>query len=100
MKITCRKLLQLLICFAPLLLPSVSGAALLAFHVDVNTAPLVGNSAGPFSLDFQLIDGSGTLAVPNTVTLSNFTYGGGGAVGLPTLSPGATGSLTSTISLI
>ncbi len=70
-----------------------------SFKVTVNTAPLVGNPLAPFFLDFMLTDGSGSLAGPNTVNLSNFQFGGGSLVGSPTLSGGASGSLGTSIVL-
>jgi hypothetical protein len=78
---------------------SPAAATSIAFHVSVNTAPLVGNPAGPFYLDFALTDGSGTLAVPNTVTILDFNFTSGGPVGAPTLSGGASGNLSSSVSL-
>jgi hypothetical protein len=78
---------------------SLATASPLSFHVDVNSAPLVGSVAGPFSLDFQLTDGSGTLAVPNTATLSNFVFAGGSPLGAATLLGGAAGNLSSTVIL-
>jgi hypothetical protein len=75
-------------------------ASSITFHVQVNTSPLIGNPSGPFSLDFALIDGSGTLAVPNSVSVFNIAFiGGGGPVGAPTLSGGASGSLSSSVAL-
>jgi hypothetical protein len=74
-----------------------ASATPISFQVTVNTAPLIGNVNGPFSLDFQLIDGSGT--VPNQVTLSNFNFNGGGAVGSGTATPGVAGSLSSLVTL-
>jgi len=76
-----------------------SPAAATSIHVQVNTAPLIGNPAGPFFLDFALTDGSGTLAGPNSVVVSNFNFGGGTAVGAPTLTPGASGSLATSVTL-
>jgi hypothetical protein len=72
------------------------GANTLGFEVLVNTAPLIGNPAGPYSLDFQLI-GSG----PNTAIISGFDFGGGGAVGpaFPSGGGGATGDLNSSVML-
>lgn len=53
------------------------------------------NLTGPFYVEFQLNDGSGTNDGNNTVELSNFQFGGGGPVGsLTTLTGGTTGSLT------
>lgn len=62
------------------------------------TSPLVGDPAGPFSLDFQLNDGSGTNDGNNTAVLSGFTFGsGGGAVGSASLVGGASGDLGSSV---
>jgi PEP-CTERM motif len=77
----------------------VAPAAATSIHVQVNTAPLIGNAAGPFFLDFALTDGSGTLAGPNTVVVSHFNFAGGGAVGSATLTGGANGSLASSVTL-
>jgi hypothetical protein len=79
--------------------PSPAAASTINFHVALNTSPLVGNASGPFALDFALIDGSGSLAVPNTVTASNFTFAGGGPTGSPMLTGGATGSLAGGVTL-
>ena len=78
---------------------AASPAAATSIHVQVNTAPLNGNAAAPFYVDFSFTDGSGTLAGPNTVVVSNFTFAGGGAVGAPTLSGGAAGNLASSVTL-
>jgi hypothetical protein len=43
----------------------------------LDTAPLVSSSAGPFTLDFQFDEGNGIGDSNNTVTLSNFSFGGG-----------------------
>ena len=78
---------------------STSQAALI-YHVDINTTPLVGSLNGPFSLDFQLTDGSGNFLVGvNTVTLSNFIFTGGTPTGSASLFGGAAGSLSSTVTL-
>jgi hypothetical protein len=74
-------------------------ATSIAFHVQVTTAPLIGNPAGPFSLDFLLNDASGTLAGPNTVVISDFNFAGGSPTGAPTLFGGASGSLSSSVTL-
>jgi hypothetical protein len=72
----------------------------LGFHIDINTVPLIGNPAGPFSLDFQLTDGSGANDGNNSVTLSNFTFGGGGApFGAANALGGVSGVLPGTITL-
>src|SRR5262249_14340620 len=60
---------------------SLASATPLSFQVNVNTAPLIPlvGTSGPFYLDFQLNDGSGTLAGVNTATISSFSFGGGSA---------------------
>jgi hypothetical protein len=78
---------------------SPAEATSISFHVQVNTSPLIGSPLAPLFLDFMLIDGSGSLAVPNTVVINNFNFGGGSAVGSPTLSGGAIGSLASSVTL-
>lgn len=70
-----------------------------SFNVYVDTSALAGNSAGPFSLDFQLNDGSAIGDGNNTVTLGDFKFGGGSAVGGATTSGGAGGDLASGISI-
>jgi len=59
-------------------------------QASVQTSSLIG---GSYSLIFDLINGDG--APNNTVTLSSFQFGGGGVVGSPTLTGGATGDLSS-----
>jgi hypothetical protein len=53
---------------------------------SMDTTPFVGNSAGPFYLDFQLSQGGG--GTNNNVTLSDFTFGGGSAGAVYTQSAG------------
>jgi hypothetical protein len=69
------------------------------YEVRVNTSPLISHPAGPFYLDFQLNDGAGIGNADNTAWLSNFTFGGGSAVGSATAFGGVTGNLTSGITL-
>lgn len=45
--------------------------------LTLDTTPLETSVAGPFTLDFQFIDGNGTGDANNTVTLTNFDFGGG-----------------------
>jgi hypothetical protein len=71
-----------------------ASAATINFNIVVNTAPLVGNPAGPFFLDFQLI-GAG----PNSLFIDSFDFGGGAAVGAPMLVGNAGGSLGSGVTL-
>jgi hypothetical protein len=65
----------------------------------MNTAPLIGDPAGPFSLDFQLDDGSGTGNGNNTAVLSDFNFGGGAPAGAPSLIGGATGNAGTALSI-
>jgi hypothetical protein len=65
------------------------------FRVTVNTSSLIGNSSAPFALDFQFNNGS--VLNNNTVTVDNFLYNGGAAVGSPTLLGGVTGNIGSSI---
>jgi len=69
------------------------------FQVQVNTAPLIGHPAAPFAINFQLNDGSGTNDGNNTATISGFTFGGGGPAGVPILTGGASGDLSSVVTL-
>lgn len=73
-------------------------AATMSLHADplnfsLTTAPLAGNPGGPFSLDFQFNDGSGTNDGNNTVTIGNFNFGTGGSAGAPILTGGASGTV-------
>ncbi len=74
---------------------AASADSIYTFTMD--TTPLVGN--GPFALDFQFLDGSGTGDANNTVTLTNFAFGGGSASGGGTATGGAAGSLASGVTL-
>lgn len=73
--------------------------AQVSYRVEMLTSALSGHPSGPFSLDFQLTNGDG--AANNTVALSNFVFSGGGnAVGTPlTLLGGASGDLSSGVTL-
>lgn len=70
------------------------------FNVSLGTSGLIGHPAGPFYIDFQLNDGSGTGDANNMVTINNFMFDGGNAVGSPLPSiGGASGSLSSSVSI-
>jgi len=88
-------------CFAcSILAVSTSYAISIGFNVSLDTSPLIGSSAGPFYIDFQLNDGSGIGDANNTVTINNFLFGGGNAVGNPLLTiGGASGGLSSSVSI-
>lgn len=81
------------------LLASQAAKANLTIHVDIDTSTLIGDPNGPFYLDFQLNDGSGTLDGINTVGLSNFVFTGGSAAGSANLFGGAAGDLATGITL-
>lgn len=78
--------------------PAVAFAGSITFHVDIATTALINNAAGPFSLDFQLNNGSGIAS--NTATIYNFTYGGGSAVSPANTFGGASGDIGSVVNLV
>jgi hypothetical protein len=70
----------------------------LDYDVTLNVNSLNLNPNGPFSLDLQLVQGSGN--VTNVVTLSNFQFVGGSPTGTPDFTSGnETGSLASSVIL-
>jgi hypothetical protein len=70
----------------------------LTYNVTLDLSSLENDSNTPFSLDFQLVSGSGN--VTNTVTLSNFVFTGGTASGTSDFTSGnESGSLASTLTL-
>jgi hypothetical protein len=91
-------------------LPVIALAA--AIDVPLVASPLIGHPSKPFSLEFELDDGSSFFFGPsvhspvskaplgkgdgnNLVTLSNFQFTGGGALGSPNVSGGVSGSIAS-----
>jgi len=85
---------------AAILFSASSAKAQSVYTVTMNTAPLAGH--GTVMLDLQLLDGSGLSADlnNNTVTLSDFNFGTGGASlgnGVPT--NGAIGNLATSVTL-
>jgi hypothetical protein len=89
---------NLLLCaFALWLAPMGNADTIYSFSLDTTSL-----GSGPFALDFQFLDGSGTLIDlnNNTVSLTNFTFGtGGSASGGGTATNGASGSLASGVTL-
>lgn len=67
------------------------------YTFSLNTTPLMGS--GPFALDLQFLDGSGSGDGNNTVTLTSFAFAGGSSSGGGTGTGGASGTLTSGVSL-
>jgi hypothetical protein len=86
------------LCVALLLAPIVAFGAVI-YDVQLNTTPLIGHAAGPFSLNFQLNDGSGVGDANNTAVLSNFVFDGGAPAGAPTYAGGASGNVASSVTL-
>src|SRR5689334_16678437 len=80
------------------LLLSVPAHADYTFNVAIDTASLVAPNPlsvnGPFSLNFQLIGDQS-----NTVTLSNFLFGGGGISGTSAPIGDVTGDLSGIVTL-
>jgi hypothetical protein len=71
-----------------------------SYRVTIDTRPLAAQPAvlAPFSLEFQLIDGGGTTS--NTVAVRSIDLGaGGGPIGVPALTGGASGDLTTGVQL-
>ena len=88
----------ILICFALGLASPARAEIILNF--TLSTAALEGDPAAPFSLDFQLNDGSGTGDGNNTAVLSGFMFGAGGGPVVPAyLAGGAAGDLGSSIEI-
>jgi len=67
-------------------------------RVSLDTSSLVGQP-GPFSLDFQLNDGSGTGDGNNSAHLTDFDFDGGAAAGVLQLTGGARGDLQSDVTI-
>jgi len=91
----------------PVLLLTMTAAAMVApastivsYNVSLTTTPLIGSAAGPFSIEFEFDDGSGTSDGNNTAFLSNFFFSGGDATGVPVQSGGSSGDLTSGITMM
>jgi hypothetical protein len=86
-------LLLAVLCLAPI----AAHAGII--DVTVDTSALVGHPAGPFYLEFSLNDGSGSGDGNNTVIVDNFDFGGGSASGSSALLGGASGDLSSGVTL-
>jgi len=71
------------------------------YRVTIDTRALAAQPAppGPFSLELQLVDGGGQQS--NTVIVRNISFGtGGGVAGIGTTTGGASGDLSSSVTLI
>lgn len=75
-----------------LVVTAVKGTAATILDVSLNTSSLIGNSAGPFAINFaikfQLTNGDGISN--NIVTIGPFSFGGGAPGG----NPGSFGNVT------
>ena len=71
----------------------------LTYDVSLDAAPLIGDPAGPFSLAFQITDGSFLGDGNNTVTVSNLNLGSGSLGGVALAVGGVTGDLGSSMAL-
>lgn len=85
----------LLITLCGLLAGGVTPARAASFTVSLDTSALAG--LGDFALDLQLIDGDGVANT--TLVLRDFTFGAGSPSGLPALAGGASGSLSTGLTL-
>lgn len=80
--------------------PRALFASSIAITLDTTALTVApGDASGPFSLFFQLTDGSGLDDGNNTITIDSFAFGGGGATGSATLEGGASGDLGSAVIL-
>jgi hypothetical protein len=94
-----KSVLRALAIAATLVASTVVSHAQMAYQVWVDTHSLIANPAAPFSLDFQLNDGSGFGDSNNSATISNIQFGGGSAFGSATTTGNAMGSLSSSVAL-
>jgi hypothetical protein len=93
-RISCR-----LICCLAIL--AASAFADVIYNVSIDTSPLIGSSAQPFTLDLQFSDGSGVGDANNTVLLSGFSFGSGAPLGSPFPAiGGVSGDLGSSVTML
>jgi hypothetical protein len=96
-----KRLASLVVAPVLLALGSTPARANLDFSIGIDTTPLIASAAGPFSLSFQLVDGSAAGGDSNnTVSVSGFSFAGGSASGATSLFGGATGSLAGAVELV
>jgi hypothetical protein len=79
-----------------LILAAPAARADLSWTVSLDTSRLAAGYTGPFGLDFEMVGSNG-----NTVTLSQFSFGAGGSAGPgpASLTGGASGELSSSVTL-
>jgi len=69
------------------------------YQVSLDTSSLVGHPAGPFYVYGTFTDGSGIGDANNIVTMSDFAFGGGSALGSPIVFGGESGSLETGVAI-
>lgn len=69
------------------------------YNVTLDTSALVGHPAGPFYVAFAFIDGDGYGDGNNTISASNFDFGGGSGLGGQVLVGGVAGSLETGVTI-
>ena len=94
-----RRKLNTLLLTSLLLFVGNEAKANIADIITLDTAPLIGDPAGPFSVFLVFIDGSTIGDANNTVTVSNVQFGGGSGLGNPFVFGGASGSLETGVSI-
>jgi hypothetical protein len=67
------------------------------YDVVMDTSPLIGHSAGPFSIAFEFADGSGIGDGNNALFVSGFDFGSGGPSGLPLTFGSVGGDLSTSV---
>ena len=72
-----RRLLAIIVLAGSVVLPPCQATAV--FNISLDTSPLIGHPAGPFSLYFQLNDGAAIGDGSNSAILSDFNFGVGEA---------------------
>jgi len=83
-----------------IILPAAQTTPRMLYHVSIDSTQLQSHDAGPFSLSFVLVDGSGVGDSNATITITNFNFGLNGDVdGDPEIDGSASGSLTNAVIL-
>ena len=85
-----RRFFMALWCCLALVAGATQGA--ITYNVSLDTTPLIGNTNGPFYVDFRMTDGSGGTDPNNWATISNISFGGGTATSTPLPTNGFNGT--------
>lgn len=89
----------LILCVLLTLTQSAGAAGTSTYNVSMNTAPLIGHPAGPFTFYVAMTDGSGLSDGNNIITISNLDFGGGRALGNVATLGATSGDLASGVTL-